>query len=77
MDFEIIGPIRCAETFAYGSGIRELIRLKKTYGTGRWRKRKGIATIKTEGGHIYDAEIHWYEASGLGKYEFKIKRYLS
>lgn len=76
MDFKIIGPIRRPETFAQGSGIREIARLRKTYGQGRWRKRKGIATVRLSDGTVVDVELHWYEANGIGKREFKIKRYL-
>lgn len=76
MDFEIIGAIQGSETFAQGSGIREISRLKKIYGHGRWRKRKGIATIRLSDGTITDVELHWYEATGIGKREFKIKKYL-
>lgn len=77
MEFEIIGNIRQAETFARGSAIRELARLRKIYGLGNWRKRKGFATVRLLDGSLYEAEIHWYEASGIGKREFKIKRYIS
>lgn len=77
MDFEILGSVRDSETFAQGSGIREIARLRKTHGRGRWRKRKGFATVKLQDGTVLDAEIHWYEASGIGKREFKIKRYIS
>ena len=76
MDFEIIGEIRQAETFARGSAIRELSRLRKFHGLGYWRKRKGFATVRLPDGSLRDAEIHWYEATGIGKREFKIKRYL-
>ncbi len=76
MDFEIIGEIREPETFAQGSGIREIARLRKIYGQGRWRKRKGFATVKLANGAVFDVELHWYEATGIGKREFKIKRYL-
>ena len=76
MDFKIIGNIREAETFARGSGIRELPRLLKIYGIGNWRKRKGTASIRLADGSLHKAEIHWYEATGIGKLEFKIKRYL-
>ncbi len=76
MRFEIIGEIRKVETIATGSGIRELVRLQRVYGRGRWRKRKGEATIQLENGVIRHAELHWYEAHGIGRYEFKIKRYL-
>ncbi|AJF06500.1 hypothetical protein [Geoalkalibacter subterraneus] len=76
MYFEIIGAIKNSKTIAIGSKIRELPRLKKAYGPGRWRKRKGIAQIRLVDGSIVSAEIHWYEASGIGRKEFKIKRYL-
>jgi len=76
MHFKIHGPIRNPETFAQGSGIRELKRLQRVYGSGRWRKRKGNATIELPSGQILEAEIHWYEVSGIGKKEFKIKRIL-
>ena len=74
--FEIIGEIHDVETFATSSGIREIARLQKHYGKGRWRKRKGIATILLSEGCLFLAEIHWYEATGIGKKEFKIKRLL-
>ena len=64
------------ETFAIGRSIRELPRLHKLYGKGRWRKRKGIAAVKLPNGTIRKAELHWYEASGIGKKEFKRKRYI-
>jgi hypothetical protein len=76
MWFEILGDISNVETFATGSGIRELARLRKLYGRGRWRKRKGTARIRLPGGTIQRAELHWYEASGIGRKEFKIKRLL-
>jgi len=74
--FEIIGDLSAVETIATGSGIRELARLRKFYGRGRWRKRKGIARVRMANGEIVLAEIHWYEATGIGKREFKIKRLL-
>jgi hypothetical protein len=76
MQFEIIGNIEHQETFATGKGIRELSRLQKIYGKGKWRKRKGVAQVKLANGSIVLAELHWYEATGIGKKEFKIKRYL-
>jgi len=76
MDFEIVGDISHVETFAVGSGIREIARLRKAYGNGRWRKRKGIARVRLADGSVHLAEVHWYEASGIGKMEFKIKRLL-
>ena len=76
MDFEIEGEITDIETFASGRSIRELPRLNKFYGKGRWRKRKGNAKVRLNNGEIRLAELHWYEATGIGKKEFKIKRYL-
>ena len=76
MYFEIIGELSAVETIATGSGIRELARLRKRYGRGRWRKRKGIARVRLPSGEIILAELHWYEATGIGKREFKIKRFL-
>jgi hypothetical protein len=76
MHFEILGQLVDVETIATGSGIREIARLRKRYGRGRWRKRKGFAEVHLESGEIVRAEIHWYEATGIGKREFKIKRFL-
>ena len=76
MWFEICGGISDIETFATGKAIRELPRLRKLYGKGRWRKRKGIAEVRLPNGTIREAELHWYEASGIGKKEFKIKRFV-
>jgi len=76
MPFEIIGEISQAETFAAGSGIREIARLRRVYGRGRWRKRKGIARVRLADGSFHQAEVHWYEAAGIGRKEFKIKRLL-
>ena len=76
MYFEILGDISNVETFAIGTSIREIARLRKSYGRGRWRKRKGIARVRLEDGEIRLAEVHWYEAHGIGRKEFKIKRYV-
>lgn len=76
MHFGILTAIRAVETIAVGSGIREIARLRKLYGRGRWRKRKGIAEVRLPNGAIVTAEIHWYEASNTGRKEFKIKRLL-
>ena len=78
MAFEIIGEIENIETFATGRGIRELARLNRIYGRGRWRKRKrkGRATIRFPDGTERTVELHWYEATGIGRKEYKIKRYL-
>ena len=76
MNFDIIDEIRDVETVAKGLGIRDLSRLKKTYGHGSWRKMKGIASIRLITGRIRPAELHWYEAHGIGRKEIKRKRYL-
>jgi hypothetical protein len=76
MNFEILSEIFDIETFASGSGIRERARLRRTYGRGRWRKRKGVARVRLSDGSLHLAELHWYEAAGIGRKEFKIKRLL-
>ena len=76
MAFEIIGELTSVEIIATGNSIRELARLKKFYGKGRWRKLKGIARIRLEDNSFVLAELHWYEAHGIGKKEFKIKHLL-
>ena len=76
MSFEIAGEITSVTTIAVGRSIRELPRLRKTYGPGRWRKLKGIAKIRFPDGTIRNAEIHWYEAHGIGRKEIKLKRIL-
>ena len=73
MDFEIIGDLTNIETIAVGNGIRDRARLQKQYGKGRWRKLQGVAQIRLSDATIRLAEIHWYEAHGIGKKEFKLK----
>ena len=75
VNFEIIGGISHAETIARGTGIRELSRLRRVYGPGNWRKREGIARIRSENGAVRLAELHRYEVHGIGRHEFKRKRY--
>lgn len=76
MGFEIISPIRSVVTFAVGASIRDLPRLRRMYGRGRWRKRKGIATVRLPDQVVTEAELHWYEATGIGRREVRIKRLL-
>jgi len=76
VDFAVIGAITDIETFAAGRGVRERRRLQRRYGKVRWRKRKGRARVRLADGMIRDAEVHWYEATGIGRKELKIKRYL-
>ena len=76
MNFKILGRLSDIETFAIGNAIREIERLKRIYGLGRWRKRKGVARVQFDDGTIRRAEIHWYEATGIGRREYKIKTLL-
>jgi len=73
MDFQIIGSIRDVETIAVGRQVRDLARLRRAYGKARWRKMKGRATIKLRDGTVRQAEVHWYEAHGIGRRELKLK----
>ena len=77
MDFEVVETIANIEVIAIGRSIRELPRLRRVYGTGRWRKLKGMATVRLTDGMLYRAELHWYEAHGVGKHEMKIKQFLT
>ena len=76
MHFEIIGEIEDIETIAVGGRIRDIMRLRKQYGLGRWRKLKGIAKVRLQNRRICKAELHWYEAHGIGRKKVKIKRLL-
>lgn len=76
MSFEIISEITEIETIAIGSNIRDVARLRRMYGKGRWRKLKGVAKVRLRSGRIRLAELYWYEAHGIGKREMKRKRYL-
>ena len=74
MGFDIVSEITNIQIIARDSSIREIVRLRKIYGKGRWRKLKGFALIRFPKGPVCKAELHWYEAHGIGKKEFKIKR---
>ena len=76
MYFEIIGEIENIEEIAVGGRIRDIMRIQKQYGPGRWRKLKGFAVVRLQNGNIRKAELHWYEAHGIGKKNLKIKRLL-
>jgi len=76
MTFTVVGEISQIQTIAAGGGIRELRRLQRSYGKGRWRQRRGVALVQLRGGRIRKAELHWYEAHGVGRKEIKRKRYL-
>ena len=73
MSLQVIGNITGVETIAEGSGIRERQRLIKQYGRGNWKKKKGIAEVQIANDSRARVELHWYEAHGIGKHEFKIK----
>ena len=76
MQFTILSAISNVETFARGGSVRARRRLNRSYGAAEWRKRKGVARVQLEDGSIRLAELHWYEAHGLGRYEIKIKAFL-
>lgn len=72
--FEVVSKIENIEIIAVGSSIRDLEWLRKNYGSGRWRKLKGFARVRfLDDGEEFEAELHWYEAHGIGKVEIKIK----
>jgi hypothetical protein len=75
--FDLLTEITEIEAIAVGRSLRERKRLKKSYGAGHWRKLKGIASICLSDGTIHLAELHWYEAHGIGRKEIKIKRLLA
>lgn len=76
MYFDIIGTITDIQRIATGTSIRALARLREEYRVARWRKLKGVATVRLANGRIRTGELHWYEAHGVGKRKMKIKRYL-
>ncbi len=76
MYFEIIGKIENVETIAEGGRIRDIMRLQRQFGSGRWRKLKGVAKVRLEDDSLRRAEVHWYQAHGIGKKKMKIKRFL-
>lgn len=61
----LVSDISDVEVIAIGKSIREHNRLRKMYGPGQ---------ISDGTAHL--AELHWYEAHGIGKKEIKIKRIL-
>jgi hypothetical protein len=76
MYFEIVGEISDVEVIAVGGNINDIMRLRKQFGPGRWRKLKGVAAVRVERGSVRPAEVHWYEAHGIGRKKMKIKRFL-
>lgn len=75
-DFEVVGKIVDIQVIARGSGIREISRLNRQYGKGKWRKLKGFAVVLLSSGRERYAELHWYEAHGIGRRDMKRKRYI-
>jgi hypothetical protein len=71
--FEVVGGIKDVETIAAGDRIRDVRRLRRVYGAGRWRKLKGFARVRLADGSECEAELHWYEAHGIGRRELKVK----
>ena len=76
MRIELIGKITDVEAIAVGKSIRDIARLRRMYGAGRWRKLKGRGMVRLPDGMICEAELHWYEAHGIGRRELKIKELL-
>lgn len=76
MHVEIVGEIEQIETIAVGGRIRDIMRLRRQFGAGRWRKLKGVARVRLSKGTVRLAEVHWYEAHGIGRKKMKIKRFL-
>lgn len=76
MKFEIISRIEGTSVIAGGTGVRVRAALRKAYGAGRWRKMKGIASVRLANGQVRRVELHWYEAHGIGRRDTKIKRYV-
>ena len=76
MHFEIVGEIENIETIAVGGRIKDIMRLRRQFGPRRWRKLKGTASVRLHSGNVRIAELHWYEAHGIGKKKMKIKRFL-
>jgi len=76
VQFDLVGSIEDVEVIATGSSLRILPYLRKVHGPGRWRKLKGVATVRLRNGALRKVELHWYEAHGIGKRDIRIKRYL-
>lgn len=76
MYFEIIGDIKEIETIATGGKIRDIMRIQRQYGPGKWRKLKGLAKVRFPSGDVHEVELHWYESHGVGRKKMKIKRFL-
>jgi hypothetical protein len=76
VQFEIIGEITDVEPIAVGKGVRIRKLLVKRFGQGRWRKLKGRGRVRLPDGRTRPAELHWFEAHGIGRKKMRIKRFL-
>ena len=74
--FKLRSEITDVQVIAAGTGVRIRAKLKKIYGAGRWRKLKGAAMVELPDGQVARAELHWYEAHGIGRKDMKVKRLL-
>jgi hypothetical protein len=74
--FKLRSQISDIQVIATGRAVRTRARLRKVYGPGRWRKLKGRALVELPDGSIAQAELHWYEAQGIGRRDMKVKRLL-
>jgi hypothetical protein len=77
VEFELVGPITATTQIAAGRSLRQRRRLRRDYGRGAWAKLKGIARVRLPDGTIRVAEVHWYEAHGIGRRELKVKRLIA
>jgi hypothetical protein len=76
MTFKLVGKIERIEVIAVGRSIRTLPALKRRFGSGRWRKLKGMGLIELSDESVRLAELHWYEAHGIGRVLMKVKCYV-
>ena len=75
--FRLRSEVTAVQVIAVGRAIRDLAKLRKAYGKGRWRKLKGWALVELDTGEVLKAELHWYEAHGIGRREMKVKQVLT
>jgi len=75
-DFRLLGPVKRVRAIVRGLGVQMRGYLTENYGGRNWRKMKGVATVEDEYGWIGEAEVHWFEAHGVGRVKWKIKRRL-
>jgi hypothetical protein len=76
-EVEILSEITSVETIASGTAVRVRRLLDRAHGSANWRKCKGVARVRLADGFVCLAEVHWYEAHGIGRVDIKVKRLLS